>query len=142
MKQIVSFDKSMIAPCGMNCGTCIAYLRPKNKCVGCRIQSLDKSKTRMRCIVKNCQYLSETASKYCGECQHFPCKRIKQLDNRYQTKYRTSFIENLRIIQEKGIDSFLEFESKRRTCPSCGSVISVHRDKCLVCEINLINFAL
>lgn len=35
MRAQVSFDKSLIAPCGMNCGTCIAYLRDKNKCPGC-----------------------------------------------------------------------------------------------------------
>ncbi len=29
----------LIAPCGMNCGTCLGYLREKNKCVGCRLKS-------------------------------------------------------------------------------------------------------
>ncbi len=27
---------SIIAPCGMNCSICMAYLRGKNKCPGCR----------------------------------------------------------------------------------------------------------
>jgi len=134
---MVTFDKSLIAPCGMNCGTCIAYLRSKNKCIGCRIQTKDKPQIRVRCFVKNCQYLSETTSKYCGECQYFPCKRIIQLDKRYQTKYRTSFIENLKMIQEKEIDSFLEFESNRRTCSNCGTTLSVHRSNCLKCNMYL-----
>jgi NifB/MoaA-like Fe-S oxidoreductase len=71
--------------------------------------------------------------------EKFQCRRINQLDKRYRSKNRTSFIENLAIIKEKGIDNFLEFESKRRTCRNCGSILSVHRDKCLSCEIDLKN---
>jgi len=133
----VTFDRILIAPCGMNCGTCIGYLRDKNKCPGCRIISRDKLKTRVNCIVKNCKYLAETTSKFCYDCQKFPCKRIVQLDKRYRTKYRTSFIENLIKIKDTGISGFLEFESERRTCQNCGSVLSVHRDKCLNCNSDL-----
>lgn len=139
MTTAVMFDKSLIAPCGMNCGTCIAYFRPKNKCVGCRIHSSEKRETRLMCVVKNCINLEQTSSKFCYDCEKFPCKRINQLDNRYRTKYKTSFIENLTMIKEKGIDKFLEFESKRRTCSNCGSVLSVHRDKCLSCWKDLKN---
>jgi hypothetical protein len=133
----VTFDKLMIAPCGMNCGTCIAYLRTKNRCPGCRINSANKAVSVRRCIITKCVSLDNTPSKFCYDCEEFPCKRLKQLDKRYRTKYKTSFIENLTIIQDKGIDSFLEFESERRTCKNCGSVLSVHRDKCLFCENDL-----
>jgi hypothetical protein len=139
MTTSVTFDKSLIAPCGMNCGTCMAYLRPKNKCIGCRIHSPAKRSSRVMCVVKNCVNLEQTSSKFCYDCEKFPCKRINQLDNRYRTKYKTSFIEILTMIKEKGIDRFLEFESRRRTCPNCGSVLSVHRDKCLSCEKDLKN---
>jgi hypothetical protein len=134
MNTSVTFDKSLIAPCGMNCGTCMAFLREKNKCPGCRVFSIDKAISIQRCIIPNCNYLDETTSKFCYDCEKFPCKRLKQLDKRYRTKYRTSFIENLTMIKEKGFDSFLEFESNRRTCPNCGSVLCVHRYKCLACK--------
>jgi len=137
MRTIVSFNSYLIAPCGMNCGTCIAFLRPKNKCAGCRIESDGKRTTRVMCVVKNCVKLKESASGFCYDCEIFPCKRIMQLDKRYRSKYRTSFIENLLMIKEKGIDSFLEYESKRRTCTDCGSVLSVHRNQCLVCGKDL-----
>jgi len=133
MRPHVSFDKSLIAPCGMNCGTCIAYLRDKNKCPGCRVYSADKAISIQRCIIPKCVHLDKTDSKFCYDCEKYPCKRIKQLDNRYITKYKTSFIENLTMIKEKGIEKFLVFESKRRTCPKCGSILSVHRDYCLIC---------
>ncbi len=136
MKTQVTFDRSLIAPCGMNCGTCIAYLREKNRCPGCRIYSADKAISIQRCIIPKCVHLTSTTSKFCFDCGKYPCKRIKQLDKRYSTKYKTSFIENLTIIKEEGIDSFLVFESERRTCPYCGSVLSVHRDYCLICAKN------
>lgn len=136
MKTTVKFDKFLIAPCGMNCGTCIAYLREKNRCPGCRIYSADKAISIQRCIIPKCVHLDRTISKFCYECDKYPCKRIKQLDKRYKTKYNTSFIENLTMIKENGIDNFLAFESNRRTCPKCGSVLSVHRENCLICSKN------
>ena len=132
--QSVSFEKHLIAPCGMNCGTCIAFLRDKNKCSGCRIISSDKAISVKKCSVPGCEYLQNTSSKFCYECEKYPCARIKNLDKRYRTKYRTSFIENLKMIKEKGLESFLVFESKRRTCKSCGSVLSVHREHCIKCN--------
>jgi len=137
MKPLVSFDKYLIAPCGMNCGTCLAYLREKNKCPGCRILSDDKAISVKTCTVTKCIYLANTKSKFCYECEKYPCKRIKQLDKRYRTKYGTSFIENLLMIKENGIDYFLDFESKRRTCTNCGSTLCVHRNFCLTCKIEL-----
>jgi len=136
MNPTVSFDKSLIAPCGMNCGTCIAFLKDKNKCPGCRNYSVDKAISVQRFVIANCIHLDKTASKFCYDCEKYPCQRLKQLDKRYRTKYKTSFIENLTIIKEKGINKFLSFESKRRTCPYCGSILSVHRDNCLFCSKN------
>jgi len=136
MKQCVSFDKSLIAPCGMNCGTCIAYIREKKKCPGCRAISSDKSVSVQKCIIPNCIHLEKTLSKFCYDCEKYPCQRLKNLDKRYSNKYKTSFIGNLAIIKDKGIDNFLVFESKRRTCSVCGSVMSVHRENCLYCSKN------
>lgn len=133
----VKFDKSQIAPCGMNCGTCIAYLREKNRCPGCRVYSDDKAVSVKRCSVIHCTDLELSSSKFCYDCEKYPCKRIKQLEKRYSTKYGTSFIENLAIIKEEGIENFLVFESGRRSCKKCGSVLSVHRNHCLVCNIPL-----
>ena len=133
----VSFEKYLIAPCGMNCGTCIAFLRDKNKCPGCRIASPDKAVSVKKCIVTECSHLQKTESKFCFDCENYPCRRIKNLDKRYRTKYGTSFIENLSIIKEQGLDKFLAFETDRRTCKNCGSVLSVHRDICLRCSDKL-----
>ena len=137
MQNSVKFNKALIAPCGMNCGTCLAYLREKNRCPGCRKSSADKAVSVQRCIIVKCICLEQTKSKFCYDCGKFPCKRMKQLDKRYRTKYRTSFIENLLMIKENGIADFLDFESRRRTCPNCGSTLCVHRSFCLDCKINV-----
>lgn len=134
VRPLVTFDSSLIAPCGMNCGTCIGYLRDKNKCPGCRVISSDKAVSVKSCIVPRCSYLHKTSSGFCYDCEKYPCQRIKNLDKRYRTKYRTSFIDNLSMIKENGLDDFLVFESKRRTCDNCGSVLSVHRENCIRCD--------
>ena len=46
--------KNLIAPCGMNCGICMAFLRPTNKCPGCRSDDTDKPITRIGCKIKTC----------------------------------------------------------------------------------------
>lgn len=137
MSNPVRFDKSQIAPCGMNCGTCLGFLREKKKCPGCRVNYGDKAVSVQRCIITKCVFLEKTKSKFCYECEKFPCRRLKQLDKRYRTKYNTSFIENLLMIKEKGIKAFLAFETKRRSCPDCGSTLCVHRTFCPECKISL-----
>ncbi len=130
----VTYERSLIAPCGMNCGTCFAFMRPVNKCPGCRADDKSKHKACVQCIIKNCDLLRETQSGFCYDCTRYPCQRLKQLDKRYRTKYRTSFLENLMMIKQKGIEYFLDFETRRRTCPKCKSSLSVHRNYCLACN--------
>jgi hypothetical protein len=142
MNTIVPFNRSMIAPCGMNCGTCIAFLRAKNKCCGCWPETGFKPDHCALCRIKNCEEIARTSSKFCYDCDKFPCQRLKQLDKRYRTKYRVSFIQNLLTIKEIGIANYLANETDRWACPHCGSTISVHRDKCLICNSDLNRIAL
>jgi hypothetical protein len=135
---MVEFDSKMIAPCGMNCGSCLGFLRDKNRCYGCRTNSSEKI-SRVRCRIKNCELLARTPSGFCFDCEKFPCARMKELDKRYRTKYKTGLIENLHMIKESGMESFLEFEIKRRTCPNCGSTLCVHRVYCLKCNFAAVN---
>lgn len=126
---------SLVAPCGMNCGICMAYLRDKNICNGCWSSNGSKSKSVLQCIIKNCELLQKTDSKFCYECSQFPCKRLKQLDKRYRLKYNMSMIENLLYIKRSGMDVFLQKESIRWKCETCGGTICVHRKYYLKCNI-------
>ena len=124
---------SLIAPCGMNCSICMAYLREKNKCPGCREFNADKPVTIARCKIKNCANIQAGKAIYCYECENYPCARLKHLDKRYRTKYGMSMIENLGNIRENGIEKFLENEKIRWTCPQCGGTICVHKGRCSSC---------
>lgn len=131
----IVFKKEMIAPCGMNCGACLGFMRFKNHCPGCR--SIDTSKPGYchQCMIINCDLLKRTESKFCYDCPKYPCQRLKSLDKRYRTKYNTGFFDNLAMIEEKGMDAFLLFETERRTCPRCGSILCIHRTFCFECGL-------
>ena len=127
------FDLELIAPCGMNCGICMAYLRKKNRCLGCRVIDINIPVSRAKCKIKNCE-LIKNKIKFCYECNNLPCQRMKSLDKRYRTKYNMSMIENLEYIKENGIKKFCEKERERWKCPKCGGVICVHNKRCYTCD--------
>ncbi|MFA5054841.1 MAG: DUF3795 domain-containing protein [Dehalococcoidia bacterium] len=128
-----ALNEKLIAPCGMNCGVCMAYLREKNRCPGCRGNDTDKPISCVRCKIINCETLAKSKSKFCFECEK-RCARLKQLDKRYRTKYGMSMIENLEFIRDKGMDKFLRWQAEKYKCPKCGGVICVHNKKCYDCN--------
>ena len=125
---------SLIAPCGMNCGLCLAYQRDKNTCPGCRMFDEKKPESCQKCIIVNCEHIKNSESGFCYDCEKFPCKRLKQLDKRYRTKYSMSMLENLEYIKNYGLKQFTEKEVERWKCPNCGAVRCVHRNFCLKCK--------
>ena len=129
-------DVKLIAPCGMNCGVCYAYLREKKRCPGCRGEDEGKSASCIKCVIKNCEVVSQGKSGFCYECAAYPCRRLRDLDKRYRTKYRMSMLENLAFIKEKGLAAFASKEKERWRCPSCGGVICVHGGKCHSCGVS------
>jgi hypothetical protein len=124
---------SLIAPCGMNCGVCMAYLREKNACTGCRGVNTYKPVTRVRCKIKNCKIFRSGNATFCFECGNFPCDNLKHLDTRYRTKYDMSMIENLGNIRDDGIRKFIKNEDVRWACTNCGGTICVHKGFCIEC---------
>lgn len=130
-----NFKDNSIAPCGMNCGTCIAYLRTSKSCPGCRLENNDgKPQHCISCLIKNCDFFCQTKSEFCFDCLKFPCNRIKNLDKRYQQKYHISLIKNLENIKQFGLSTFIKNEQKRWSCQSCKSSLCVHRNHCLNCN--------
>lgn len=123
----------LIAPCGMNCGVCVGYLRKERKCPGCHVEDPRKNVTCQRCIIKNCPTIQQNQSGFCFECEKYPCKRLIQLDKRYRTKYHMSMLENLENIKRAGLTIFIENEKKRWRCSTCDGVVCVHRGYCLNC---------
>jgi hypothetical protein len=133
------FTADLIAPCGMNCGICKAYLAysrgvPYQKgkishCIGC----LDRNKN-CAFIKRGCEKLRKKQIRFCYECAEMPCKELAKLDEYYCTRYGMSMVENQEMIRVKGMDEFLKSQREKYRCPSCGDVISVHDGKCYACD--------
>lgn len=128
-----ALDADLIAPCGMNCGLCMCYLRDKNTCAGCRTGDDGKAKSVLACTIRKCDTLRSNTSGFCFECDVFPCARLRCLNTRYCTKYRMSMLENLELIRESGIEAFVESERNRWACPDCGGMQCVHTGACIYC---------
>ena len=124
----------LIAPCGMDCGLCMVYVRDKHGCLGCRAGDEGKAKSCLACSIRNCETIQAGESAFCGsDCERFPCPRLKRLDARYRAKYRISMLENLRFIRAKGVGAFVVSEQVRWACPECGGLQCVHTPECVYC---------
>ncbi len=130
-------DQNLVAPCGIDCGTCAAYIAfsrgiPRQKgveyCTGCRERNKNCAFLKKRCEFKVGKQLD-----YCYECPKFPCDQLRHLDDKYRLDYNTSLIENLTFIKEHGIEAFAKHQRERFTCKKCGGMISVHNGFCYNC---------
>jgi hypothetical protein len=133
-------EEKLIAPCGMNCALCINYLAMKYDlkkkgfkkayCPGC----LPRGKN---CIfLKNqCERLGQGLLRFCYLCPDFPCRRLRDLDKRYRTRYHMSMIQNLNSIKTFGIGHFLAQQAIEWNCPECGELICCHNGLCLNCNL-------
>ena len=129
------FLPEFIAPCGMNCGICVAFFgytmrgeKRKHSCDTCRSR-----KSQCAFIKKECDKLATNQIEYCFECTDFPCKNLRTLDRRYKNNYGMSMIENLKYVQANGIEKFLKNEERRWKCLNCGGTICVHNRTCYDC---------
>lgn len=129
----------LIAPCGMDCAVCSAYLAcvnhvPRERgaithCQGCRLRPKHCAYLKGHCVA-----LSQGEIEFCYECAEYPCDRLKRIDARYRKTYGMSFIDNLEVIQASGIGALVAQQQLRFACPRCGELRSVHNGKCFACE--------
>jgi hypothetical protein len=116
----------LIASCGMNCMICVAYLREKNKCPGCR--NMTSKKYWKKCVIRNCPIIKKNKWKFCSnKCEKYPCQRLRSLDKRYKSKYGMSMIENLNTIKNKGIKKFLKEQEEKYK--KAGKILCIHNKK-------------
>jgi len=137
MKLITKFSPKLIAPCGMNCAVCRGYLTythniPRGKggprCIGCRPRKKLCAFLKGQCVL-----IRENKIQFCYQCQKFPCRRLLVLDQRYRTKYHTSFVSNLKTIKKIGLSKWIKSQEKKWRCQNCGGVVCVHDRKCYDC---------
>lgn len=128
----------LIAPCGMNCGICKAYLAYSrgvpckkgeiSRCTGC----ITRNKNCVF-IRRDCEKIRKKQIRFCYECADMPCKQLAKIDEHYRARYGMNMVENQLMIKEKGMDAFLTSQAEKYRCPSCGDLISVHDGKCYAC---------
>jgi len=131
--QIQADDPQIIAPCGLNCSLCRAYVRERNPCPGCRGADANKSNACLTCAIRNCAELAAGGHRYCSSCEQFPCADLLHLDARYTARYGVSAIGNLEQIKAVGVGRFLAEETAKWSCPECGSLLCMHKPECLNC---------
>lgn len=126
-------DVLMIAPCGLNCALCSGYQRQKDRCGGCNSDSVRPGYCTS-CIIKYCLEKQGDNTQVCNSsCAKFPCRRMKDLDKRYRTKYGESGLENIALIEQIGLKAFAAQDAVKWTCPTCGGLFCVHTATCKTC---------
>lgn len=131
--QIQAKDPTIVAPCGINCSLCRAYIRDREPCPGCRGSDGSKSNACLTCVIKNCRELAAGDHRLCNTCDKFPCVELLHLDKRYRTKYGVSVIANLERIKAVGVELFVIEETAKWSCPECGSLLCMHKPQCINC---------
>jgi hypothetical protein len=129
-----NISTELIAPCGINCALCLGYQRKKNTCPGCRHLQAKDPVSRFRCIIRDCEKLAETSSGYCYECDSYPCKRMKSLQKRYDTKYNVNIFTNQQLIKDQGIHALVRSDNLKWKCHECSGLLCMHREYCLNCK--------
>ena len=126
----------LIAPCGNNCATCVAYFgytmsgtKRKHTCPGCRQRTGECA-----FLKKHCELLANDKVEFCFECTEYPCAHLQKLDDQYKKKYSMSVIENLNFIQTNGMQNFLTNQKEKYRCPECGATLCVHTNRCYSCS--------
>ena len=122
----------MFAPCGMNCKVCYKHCYTKKRSDGCLKTDEGKPEHCRKCKIKDCVKLKGVS--YCYECSENPCKLIKNLEKSYNTRYGASLVANSHFVKANGLDTFMEQQKKRYTCPNCGGIISIHDSECSECQ--------
>ncbi len=130
---MVKMSAELIAPCGMNCRLCYGNIRPRNQCLGCRASDNSKPKSCSNCKIVVCEKRTKNGWQTCASCDT-PCRRLKDLDMRYRTKYHMSMLENIATIREHGMNFFLQQQEKIYRCPVCRGIVCVHRNECPSCK--------
>ena len=115
--------EEMIAPCGLDCGVCEAYLSKENPairdfliskgfpekdlpCTGCRNREGAIPITNEPCCTYECA--KKKGHQLCSECLEFPCNKIAPAADKANMLPHNIKVMNLATIKHHGINKFLE----------------------------------
>lgn len=132
MKMPEKIEAIMFAPCGMNCLVCYKHCYHKKPCDGCLKGDHGKPEHCRKCNIKDC--IKNKGVDYCFQCSAYPCKLINNLEKSYNKRYKTSLINNSRMVENQGLVQFMNQQRELFTCPKCGGILSIHDSECSECQ--------
>lgn len=120
---MTTVDRSrLVAPCGIDCGTCELYLSRDNPALMAYLVSKGIPAQKLPCagcrdVAGNCPVIAETCATYvcatekgagfCYECGEFPCAKLTPAADRAETLPHNLKVFNLCVIQRAGVDQFV-----------------------------------
>lgn len=132
MKAPDTADPGLIAPCGIYCLACSAFLSPKNPCPGCRAEEARITRKSCRaCKKKRCAQTRGLT--WCFESGQFPCAAIRDLSKRYAANYRINLIQRGQA-GRADVNALARHLLRVSTCPDCGGLIDCHHLVCSGCK--------
>jgi hypothetical protein len=116
-------EMSLVAPCGINCGDCEAYLAKDNPALMDKLLAGGFKKERLPCsgcrvVEGQCMAIDGTCETYacivgrgfefCFECPDFPCTKLNPAADRANVLPHNTKVFNLCFIQRQGLVKFKE----------------------------------
>ena len=100
-----------IACCGLDCGLCpVYYTKGPSRCPGC--YGPDFSNKHPSCSIITC-CVKKKSFETCGECEDFPCQKLKIWDLTDSFISHKKSLVNLREIKKIGLEKFMQQQKKR-----------------------------
>ena len=117
----------LVAPCGIDCGTCELYLCRENEklleyllskgipsdklpCAGCRANQGNCPVIGSQCATYACVAHKEVD--FCFQCTEFPCQKLNPSADRAGILPHNMKVFNLCTIQRKGVEGFIELSTE------------------------------
>ncbi len=105
-------QKSMLAPCGINCGSCSIHLRTEEELSYWKSQKVDTNKIHCdgcrknfkECWSSDCEIYECCISKknlaYCSDCDQFPCDMTEKWVGNLE--HHIKAVERLKMMKQQG----------------------------------------
>lgn len=119
------------AICGLFCGTCPCY---PEECHGCLSNKLAFGCDTCGNGFRQCA--REHDVERCYECTSFPCERLEHFKDQHVVNgigHHKNVIKDLNIMKDQGVDSWVEEQTKKNLCSSCGKLLYWYDLKCHNC---------
>jgi len=135
--------------CGLYCGACDVLVANQNAAVEALARAWNREPEQLRChgcksavnavYCVDCDIKSCAEGKgieYCFECATYPCSRLVAFRND-DHPHHSIVLQNLGLIQSRGVEWWLERQRERWSCPACGAGFRWYDETCATCGSEL-----